>query len=336
MRKKTIAPLILLFYILSPRALAAAPGDLLVPVGQAVGIQVNCRGVIVSELAAVRTENGPVSPAESAGLRPGDRIVSFNDAPVLTGPDFLRSAAEMDGASVRLRAFRNGEERLFTVTPARSIQGDWQLGLWLRDGVHGIGTVTYWDPDSGWFGALGHGISLPENEELLPVSGGVITRAAVTDVVPGCRGAAGELIGVPDRDAVLGTLERNTSQGVFGEADGLTGLAAVPAASDGQIRLGTVTVLTTVDREGPREFAAEITRIVRGGAPTRQLTLRITDPALLKITGGIVQGMSGSPILQDGRLVGAVTHVLLSDPTTGYGITMENMLAAAGQSASAA
>ena len=336
MKKIASMALVLLLYTASPRALAAGPGDRLVPVGQAVGIQMNCQGVIVSELAEVQTENGSLCPAAEAGLRPGDRIVYFNGEPVRSGPDFLRLAGEMDGGEVRLRAVRAGEERLFTLTPVRSARGDWQLGLWLRDGVHGIGTVTWWDPVSGRFGALGHGVSLPGSDDLLAAAGGVITRASVTSAIPGSRGVPGELVGVPDRDDVLGVLEDNTPQGVFGAAPDLNVREAVPVAADGQIRLGPATILATVDGRGPREFAAEIIRVVRSGAPTRQLTLSVTDPALLEVTGGIVQGMSGSPILQDGRLVGAVTHVLVSDPSTGYGITMENMLAAAQSAPSAA
>ena len=161
------------------------------------------------------------------------------------------------------------------------------------------------------------------------VSGGVITRATVGSVVAGQKGLPGELCGVPAPDQILGTIESNQICGIFGRADApLSSARAIPAASESQITLGGATILATVSADGPREYAAEITRITREPGDVRELTLTITDPALLAVTGGIVQGMSGSPILQNGRLIGAVTHVLVGDPTKGYGISLENMLAA--------
>ena len=331
MKKKKILSalaLLLTIYMAPTRAQAAAPGEALVPVGEAVGIALRCDGVIVSGLAAVRTQAGAFSPAEVAGLRPGDRISAVNGRPVHSGGDFFAALGALDGAAVELRAVRHGENLSFTVFPMQNEQGAWQLGLWLRDSVHGIGTVTFWDPATGRFGALGHGVSLPQGEDLMTSSGGVITRAVVSDVTAGQRGIPGELIGRPDHDDILGVVEENTLRGIFGTADALSSRRAVPAAADSVFCLGPATILSTVDGRGARELAAEITRVARDGAPTRQLSVSITDPELLGITGGIVQGMSGSPILQNGRLIGALTHVLVSDPSKGYGITMENMLAA--------
>ena len=215
-----------------------------------------------------------------------------------------------------------------TVTPRQGEQGTWQLGLWLRDGVQGVGTVTFWDPVTGKYGALGHGVSLPECQGLLPLSEGQITDAEVVDVLPGQRGEPGELCGVP-RQPVLGTVEENTPQGIFGRAGAAFNVReAVPVASDSEIHPGPAVILSTVDCDGPREFTVEIVRVDRSGNQARQIVLCVTDPALLDKTGGIVQGMSGSPILQDGKLVGAVTHVLVDNPTKGYGISMESMLGA--------
>ena len=322
-------PTVLLLLNLICPAQAASAGDMLVPVGQAVGIRLDCDGAVVSALAEISTETGTVCPARDAGICPGDRIIAVNGEEIHSGEEFLEKAAVFSGETVELRLVRSGRTMELSVTPRPGPQG-WQLGIWLRSGIQGIGTVTYYDPADGAFGALGHGVSLPEGQGLLPISGGEILSEQVSDVVPGRRGEPGELCGVPAGDAPLGTVENNTRQGIFGTAQAPLGSrAAVPVASDGEIRPGKAVILSTIDSSGPREFAAEILRCDSIGADTRQLTLAVTDPALLSATGGIVQGMSGSPILQDGKLVGAITHVLVGDPSKGYGITMENMLRAA-------
>ena len=332
MKKKNILITLWLLFLLaaaSPRAWAAEAGDRLVPVGQTVGIRIECDGVMVSGLAEVETAEGTVCPAREAGILPGDRIVALGGEAVHSGEEFLSRAKALTGEPVELRAVREGRTLSVTVTPKKGERDVWQLGLWLRSGVHGIGTVTFWDPATGLFGALGHGVSLSQGEGLLAMSGGVITAATVEEAAPGHRGEPGALRGTAEPDTVLGTVEENTPQGIFGKAGTPLGdRAAVPVAEDRDIHLGRATILSTVGPEGPREYDAEITRIARDGSETRQLTLSVTDPELLSVTGGIVQGMSGSPILQDGKLVGAVTPVLVSAPSKGYGISMEKMLRA--------
>ena len=338
-KKQMLMTLWLLFTLaaVSPGALAAEAGDMLVPVGRVVGIQLDCDGVMVSGLAEVSTPEGAASPAAEAGILPGDRIVGLNGTAVHSGEDFLARVRGLTGEPVELRTVRDGETLDLTVTPRKGSENTWQLGLWLRSGVHGLGTVTFWDPATGRFGALGHGVGVSRGEELMPISSGVITAAEVDSVTAGLRGEPGALHGQPEPDEVLGAVEENSPRGIFGLADAALGpREALPVAEDRDIRLGPVTILSTVGPEGPREYAAEITRIARDGSNTRQLTLTVTDPALLEITGGIVQGMSGSPSLQNGKLVGAVTHVLVSDPSKGYGISMENMLRAGSALATAA
>ena len=337
--KKTAAGLLLalILTLTAPGAAAARAGDLLIPVGQAVGIELACRGVVVTGFAEVQTDRGGVCPAKAAGLLPGDVILKVDGEGVADGEAFLDRAARFDGGSVTLRIRRNSRETDVAVTPEENREGVWQLGLWLRDSVHGIGTVTFYAPATGEYGALGHGVSLPEGEGLMDIAGGSIFAAAVVDVAAGRKGEPGELRGAADAEAPLGRVTLNTARGIFGTADAPLGdRAAVPVAADSEIRPGQAVILATVDDGGPREFAAEILRVELFAGQSRQLTIAVTDPALLGATGGIVQGMSGSPILQNGKLVGAVTHVLLSDPTKGYGITMENMLSGLGRGGLAA
>ena len=329
MKYKTIAlALALSFTVLSAPARAAAPREL-VPVGTTVGIELRCQGVVVTGFADVQTDQGVVCPVKEAGLLPGDAIVAVNGESVAGGGEFLEMAAEAAGEPLELLAVRDGKELAFTVTPAENTEGRYQLGLWLRDSVHGIGTVTFYDPATERYGALGHGVSLQTGGELLEIAGGCITAAGVEDVVPGQKGEPGELRGVPDGEQVLGSVEANTPQGIFGTAREPLGHGeALPVAADSEIHPGAAQIVATVDDAGPREFDARIVRVDLSAGAARQLTIAVTDPELLEATGGIVQGMSGSPVVQNGKLVGAVTHVLLSDPSKGYAVSMENMLAA--------
>ena len=340
MKKKKnllLAPfLLLLTALFSPTAAAIAPGEALIPGGQVIGIEMVCDGVLVSGFADVETAEGAVCPAKLAGICPGDRIVALNGHAIHNGDDFLSAASELTGECVELTAVRNDNTLRFRVNPRQSTHGVWQLGLWLRSGIRGIGTITFRDPESGLYGALGHAVSLSEDGTPTAFEGGTIRRADVTGVVPGERGKPGELLGESEPGRTAGTVDENTGSGIFGYSDEtLVSGEALPAAAADEMHLGKATILSTIDPGGPREFAVEIVRICRSEGECRQLMLTVTDPELLAVTGGIVQGMSGSPILQDGRIVGAVTHVLVSDPTKGYGISIGNMLETAERLAAA-
>lgn len=203
---------------------------------------------------------------------------------------------------------------------------------WIRDSMAGIGTMTYYDPETGAFGALGHGITDVDTAQLMPFSSGSILPSTVKAVKKGASGEAGELRGDFDLTTDLGTLSANTAAGIFGtvENDDFTEQLnqALPVAEASEVRTGPAVILSNVEGDVVEEYDVEILQIVEGSSDGRDLVISVTDPDLIAATGGIVQGMSGSPILQDGKFVGAVTHVLLSDPTKGYGILMETMLKA--------
>ena len=320
---------LLVLALIAVTPLRAQAADTLIPMGCAVGIELETDGVMVAGFSEVQTEYGARSPAAEAGVMAGDVITAVGERRTRSAAELLSALSALDGTEIGLTVRRGGQEVMLSVTPAKNSEGRWQLGLWLRDSVSGIGTVTYYDPASGAFGALGHGINDMESGKLLPLDGGSITGASVVDVVKGAPGAPGELCGQPDHGRVLGELERNTGCGVFGTAEFDVSGTPVPIASEEEVRLGPASILATVDGETVEEYQVEISRIYRQPAEHRFLMLTVTDPRLLALTGGIVQGMSGSPILQDGKLVGAVTHVLLSDATRGYGISIREMLDAA-------
>lgn len=305
----------------------AAPAErTVIPLGQAVGIKLFADGVLVVALA-----DGP-TPARACGLRQGDIITAMDGAAVGSTEQVQDLLADTAGAPIVL-SVRRGADALALTACARENNGVWQLGAWIRDSMAGIGTLTYYDPATGQYGALGHGITDVDTAQLMPLASGAIMETTVKAVKKGAKGDPGELKGDFSVQRDVGTVTVNSSGGIFGtvaDPGFLTGGTPVPVAAAGQITTGPATILATVSGSDVREYRVELVRLYGADEPTRNLLLRITDPALLSATGGIVQGMSGSPILQNGRIVGAVTHVLLNDPTRGYGIFIENMLDMAG------
>ena len=318
----------LLWFFPSAQALADREQGL-VPMGNVIGIEMRLDGVMIVGLSDVETEKGLLRPAEKAGLAVGDVIISMGDHSVASAQDFLSAAAKMDGKAIALGVRRGEKEVHFTVVPEKNMAGEYQLGLWLRDGVSGIGTVTYYDPVSGSYGALGHGVNDADTGELVPVEKAFVTPAEVVDVVKGSAGKPGELCGKTGEER-LGNVKCNSAAGIFGNYTGTVSGTCLPVARESEIVLGPAKIMSNVAGCEVAAYDVEICRVYRNSPDYRGLMLKVTDPRLLECTGGIVQGMSGSPIIQDGKLVGAVTHVLVNDPTRGYGIFIENMLDAAG------
>ena len=300
----------------SAQALAA---QLLIPVGEVVGLSLRDGSVTV---AAFHELHG--GAARDAGIAIGDEIVSLDGRRVDTAAD-LFDALKCSGGRVTVTLRRDGKERQVRLCPAVTNDGP-RLGVYVREGVTGIGTVTFFDPDSGAFGCLGHGIS-DSRGTLAPMDSGWVYDAAVESVKRGQVGEPGQLRGAVSSEVPIGTLRRNTARGVFGRGAGWKG-EALPVADSAQVHPGAAQILSNVHGDEIAFFDVEILRC-RQDTDGRDLLLKVTDPELLTATGGIVAGMSGSPIIQDGRLVGAVTHVLVNDPTRGYGIFIENMLDAA-------
>jgi len=228
---------------------------------------------------------------------------------------------------------RDGQNLTLSVAPEQNEQGAYAIGAWIRDSMAGIGTVTFYDPETGAFGALGHGITDTDTALLMPFASGSVLPSTVKAVNPGTVGQAGELRGDFDLTCELGQLSANTTAGIFGTMAAGGELEELgepmPVASPDEVQTGAATILANVEGDQVKEYDIEILKLLDNG-DGREMLISVTDPELLEITGGIVQGMSGSPILQNGKFVGAVTHVLLNDPTKGYGIFLETMLSAGG------
>lgn len=316
MKKQIIRLLTAVCLALACSISAAALPKTLIPGGCTVGVKLYTQGLVVTGFESR-------SAAKAAGLKKGDVIIQVDGEAVHTAAA-LRECLEEE--QVILKILRNGREAEFCVRPNGN-----QIGAYVRDSLSGIGTVTYYDPDTGAFGALGHGVSDSETKMLLPVEAGVVVESSVADVKKGRDGAPGELKGSFDVNTILGKVERNAERGIFGTLDVPIPGTPLPVAEAGEAEPGPAEIWANVDGREVRSYSVEILRIYPHADETgRNLLLEVTDPALLSATGGIVQGMSGSPIIQNGRLLGAVTHVLVNDSAKGYGIFIENMLDAAG------
>lgn len=323
--KKTLITALWSLLIISCLSVPAFAQELLVG-GQIVGVQISTKGVLVAGLSEVETAEGTCSPARDAGVKQGDIILKVAGAPVSKAADVIAAVENACGQPVTLCVERGSRQMNLSVQPVCSAEGQWMLGMWLRDGISGIGTITFQDPESGIYGALGHSISDSESGIQLPVNEGSICDAQIIGINPGAAGAPGELNGCADMSKVLGSIELNTDCGIFGEGYGILGTRKLES---GQMATGPATIVSTINGRLCGEYAAEINRVYRD-SDGQHAMITITDPELLQKTGGIVQGMSGSPLIQDGKLVGAVTHVFVSDPSRGYAVSIDDMLSAAG------
>ena len=296
---------------------------LLCPGGDVFGIKITGVGVTVAEV---------VSERAASLFKADDKIISINGCEVYTAEDVRLALESTDAPSAELDVLRDGKH--YTVRVNRDETGGIRLGVMLSDNCSGIGTVTYYDPSSNVFGGLGHSISSDDGKTPLKMTRGHITGVIMAGARRGECGKPGELRGVLT-DKITGTVYTNTECGVFGtvapdELRELCTRAPIPIASRDELREGEATVISTVKSGRRAEYTVEIHEIDRGEDGSKCFKVRITDDTLIALTGGIVRGMSGSPIIQDGKLVGAVTHVMVADPTEGYGIFIENMLNASG------
>lgn len=330
-RNKLLTYLLSATLIIAVLILPTAATDALIPGGMPFGVKLYTEGVLVVGFGEVDADRGPCHPAHDAGLRVKDVITHLDGKP-LVGIDALTTAIENgNGAPITLTYTRGEETRTATVTPIRSVtEGRYKTGMWVRDSGAGIGTVTFIDPATGAFGGLGHGICDIDTGSLMPMQRGCVVDVTITGVTPGKAGEPGELRG-SFSSAKRGALIRNTACGVYGVFSSLPACAgeAIPIGTRDSIHAGPATLICTLDETGPAAYTVELSQISRNADGPKCFVIRVTDQALLDRTGGIVQGMSGSPIIQDGHLVGAATHVLINQPDTGYGIFIENMLDAA-------
>lgn len=296
--------------------------------GSLIGLRIYNNGLIVLGTERIKTAGGAASPAADAGICEGDIITKINGAFPAEGRDVGKLLRDGENS---VTVLRGGYERQLSLSPVRDENGRLCIGAWVRDSTAGVGTMTYYDPYTMKYGALGHGINDSDTGVMFSVQKGTIEKSSVVSVTKGIRGTPGEICGsFSSGGSIGGTVEKNCDSGIFGSlaADAAFEGRAFPVGLIGQVTTGDASILSTVD-DGVKAYSIKIVRTMPFGAAAKGLMLKITDERLLDKTGGIVQGMSGSPIIQNGKIIGAVTHVLVNDPTCGYGIYIERMLSAA-------
>lgn len=305
-----------------------------IPLGIPAGVRMMAEGVVISGMTEIDTPAGALCPGEEAGLEAGDILQTANGMAIDSSETLADIVHNSEGKPMELVGLRGETKISVSVQPVQSTSGDgYQIGLLIRDSMAGIGTLTYVDPKNGDFGALGHPITDVDSGARLPLETGSVIPAQVVRVEMGTAGKPGELIGTYDFSTELGKLKDNTACGIFGtlqDVDVYAGQTVFATAEPEEVHTGQAEILTCVSGSQPEKYAISIEKITTDASDSRNLSLRVTDETLLEKTGGIVPGMSGSPILQDGKLVGAITHVLVDHPDRGYGILIKNMLDAAG------
>ena len=305
-------------------SVASAAGEKVYLCGFAAGFEVKTKGVSIIKATEVVTENGVVSPSKDV-VDAGDRLIRINDVDINCAEDVDRGLSSVKGGEVVLTLVRRGETLLRNVSPAKDVGGVLRLGLLLKDGVSGIGTMTFIKRD-GTFMALGHPIC-SDDGEILDITEGEIFRCSLFGVNKAEYGKAGELKGMIIGDSPIGVITENLEQGIKGKMDGSFKAEDLILIETGEARPGKATIVTCVDGVIPKEYDVSLVKVDEDKS-SKNFVVKVTDKDLIEVAGGIVQGMSGSPIIQGGKLVGSLTHVFISDSTRGYGISIDSMLAA--------
>lgn len=307
------------------KAVQKAEDGQVIPLGEAFGIKLFTDGVIVVSLSDIYTTGGICCPAAEAGLRAGDYLIEADGMTIGSNSDLAAYIGQSQGQSVTFRVRRGEKEFETTVTPVFG-EGAFRTGMWVRDSAAGVGTLTFYDPNTGMFAGLGHGICDADAGSVMTLKTGEPAAITLCGIVKGQRGEPGQLRGYFSSDESMGRLLANNETGVYGTLDSPKEGTPMDVLSRDEVKPGPVEILASIDGSGPRLYSAEIKKVNPADQPTKNLVISVTDKRLLESTGGIVQGMSGAPILQDGKLCGAVTHVFMDDPTMGYGIFAETML----------
>lgn len=301
-------------------------GPDLIPSGEPFGLKMLTDGIIVTDYGSVDSPSGQLSPAKEGGIIIGDIIVEVNGRRVNTGNQ-LTEAVQADPFNTSITVIRESEKVALNVVPMKSKNdGLYKLGIWTRDSCAGIGTLTYYDPQNGSYGGLGHSVCDSGTGELLPLLSGEKVPVYINGIIKGANGSPGELCGTFVSSSSDGSILLNTECGVFGVTEKTSKNAPIPLGFKQEIEIGEAEIMTTVEGMSPKSYKIIIEKVnYNTEASTKNMVIRVTDAELLSKTGGIVQGMSGSPIIQNGKIVGAVTHVFVNDVTRGYGIFAENM-----------
>ena len=309
------------------------PKTTVIPVGNIAGVKLYTNGVLVVGMSEIEGEdNKTYKPYENTGIEEGDTIVKVNDNLVNSTDELIEKVNMSKGEKVEIEYIHEEETKECSITPVKTSEEEYKLGLWVRDSAAGVGTVTFYEPATQSFGALGHGITDIDTGDLLNIASGEFVTAKVLNIKKGEDGNPGKIQGTVEDQKTIGEITKNTEFGIYGKIEDLSSLnidtsKEMEVAMREEIQTGKATILCSLDNQTVKEYEIEITKIYRdNNYNNKSMEIKVTDEELIERTGGIIQGMSGSPIIQNGKFVGAVTHVLVNSSTEGYAIFGDLML----------
>lgn len=298
------------------------PKTKVIPVGSTVGLKLHTNGVLVVGMSEIKDiNNTKTKPYENTEIKEGDMIIEVNGTPITSTNDLIKTVNQSEGNNVNIKYIRDEEVLNDEIKPTKTSETEYKLGLWVRDTAAGIGTISFYDPESKKFAALGHGIMDIDTKDLISIANGEITTANIVSIAKGEKGIPGEIRGSLIGQTTIGSIAKNTSLGIYGVINNSTLLNvssndAVEIALREEIKTGKAKVICMLENNKKKEYEIEIQKIyTNNNTDNKSMVVKITDKELLEKTGGIIQGMSGSPIIQNGKLIGCLTHVLVSDPT---------------------
>ncbi len=308
------------------------PKTMVVPLGNAIGMKLYTKGVLVVGMSQIETDkNEKKKPYENSGIEQGDTILEINNNIVGNTEELIKEVENSKGNTINIKYLRDDKTMQTDITPVKS-KNTYKIGLWVRDAAAGVGTLTFYEPSTNLFMALGHGISDIDTEEIVNIANGELVTANIVSITKGRKGYPGEIRGTIDEGKTIGTIYKNTNFGVYGMVKNKNYLEAdltqeMEVAPRNEIKEGKAQIICQLENSTKKKYDIEIEKVyINNNQNNKSMLIKITDKELLEKTGGIIQGMSGAPIIQEEKFVGAVTNVLVNDPTQGYGVFADIMI----------
>lgn len=309
------------------------PKTTVIPVGNIAGVKLYTNGVLVVGMSEIEGyDNKKYKPYENKGIKEGDTIVKIDEKLINSTEDLIKTVNNSQGRDIKVQYIHQEETKECSISPVKTSNSQYKLGLWVRDSAAGVGTVSFYEPTSKTFGALGHGITDIDTNELINIASGEFVTTRILNITKGESGNPGKIQGTVENQTNIGKIYKNSKFGIYGKVDNISSLnidtsKEMEVALREEIKTGKATILCSLDNQQPQEYEIEIDKINKeNNYDNKSMQIKITDQKLLEKTGGIIQGMSGSPVIQNGKFVGAVTHVLVNDPTKGYAVFGDIML----------
>ena len=304
------------------------PKTSVIPLGKAIGMKMYTEGVLVVGMSEIEGKK----PYENSGIETGDKIIEINNQEINNTDELIACVNSSKGETVEIKYISDTEEKVANIEPVKTANNEYKLGLWVRDAAAGVGTLTFYEPSTGNFGALGHGINDVDTYELIDIANGELVTTNIVDIVKGQNGTPGEIRGTIDNGITVGAIAKNTSFGVYGEISNINRLnidssKAMEVANRNEIKTGKAEIICELENGTTKTYEIEIQKIfLENNENNKSMLIKITDEELFEKTGGIIQGMSGAPIIQNGKFIGAVTHVLVNDCKMGYAVFGDLMI----------